>query len=192
MRGVVDCDMPWHVPTKPYSMVIGHFVPHLLRMIGREIVILRDPATWLVSVYNYAMSHGYIDMPFDEWYESPLPDGINLIGGRYDRMARWCMAYWGCAGPRGLRSMIDRAWLVGLTETIDVDFPALCRWLGISDEYERRRVTGETDEIDGFQIKRHYELDDDMCRRIYRENPEDVRLYEYAREARIPWTQKLA
>jgi len=131
-------------------------------------------------------------MTFEAWYKLGVPNSVNLIGGASNRMALWLVRMvTGGGGIREILEMLSKCWLIGLTNKLDGDLPALYRALGIPPEIRRLRVAGKYDEIDERMIAKTYTLTESMRERIYAENPLDVLIWEHAKAMYIPWEEAI-
>jgi hypothetical protein len=86
------------------------------------------------------------------------------------------------------KELLDKCWFIGITENLDNDLKFLCNYMGIPAKWENRRVTGNPTtwkNIQGKNSKVSYKklkLTPSLKAKIYKENPFDVELYEYAKK----------
>jgi len=159
--------------------------------VANVFTIIRDPAGWQVSIYHQAIRRMGANISFEEFYERKGNNPVNPCSGRYNREAQYFARFFGC-GPNEVGAWLKKLWGVTVTDKLDEDLPLLFEYYGLpATGYKNQRVTGEYDEIDNAMTPKVYDLTEGMRDRIYNENPLDVRLYELARELRIPWREKL-
>lgn len=175
IRGIEPDDM----------VVMGHRAHYGIVPMAHYITFVRDPADWHLSVYHHHLARSGSGPSFEQWYESAAADLVCHVTGPRNRMSRWAARF--IARSRSedtdeLIEVLDNYWMIGLTEELDDTLGYLCEILGIDKDWKRVRVAGEYDPVDGKVIPRIHELSDEWRERIWRENPEDVRLYEYAKE----------
>jgi len=190
LSGYLDLDLPALSSIGKLRFRSGHalrFHPEF-----RNMTILRDPADWLVSIYHHDLSRRKQEISFEEWYDRGGIDSIDRVGARRNRMVAWCAQMFILSGGlKELKEMLSACWLVGTTESLDLDLPYLFRYLGVPEKFKRERVAGAHDRFDNLVIKKTFELDLDMRTKLYEENPEDLDLYLYARKLALPWKEKL-
>ncbi len=191
MLGYYDIDIPELSTGGKEIFRSGHAL--VWRPDRRVITIVRDPADWLVSVYNHDMARSGQRISFATWYDRSAPNSVNTVGGLRDRMVKWASYMFRPPGGglQGLIDMLSECWLVGVTERLNDDLPALCRYLNVPTRYRNERVTGEFDRFDGREIERRYELTAEMRTKIYRENASDMEFYMHARRVAKPWAEVL-
>ncbi|GJM37529.1 MAG: hypothetical protein DHS20C19_08960 [Acidimicrobiales bacterium] len=135
----------------------------------REVVILREPAARLVSLYNFNMTmwarRGEPVIGFEEFL-----DGLPT-----DQMTAKLT---GCFGFERLRFRLDdllyelsKLWFVGRTENLDALLPLLFAEMGVAT-----KPTGRSN-VTGVHIDRRLELTPDLAAELQARNPTDVKLY---------------
>jgi len=87
------------------------------------------------------------------------------------------------------KKLLDNCWFVGITENLDNDLTFICNHIGISTNWKNMRVTGKKkswkeDFILGNSkpAQRKFALNEKIRQRIYKENPLDVEIYNYAKK----------
>lgn len=174
-----DCEKQgYRSPPEHVRVIMGHKLP-FYKDSARRIVFLRNPASWLVSIYHHDAARGgpTASASFVEWYERGGIDTVNRAGGRFNRMCEWITRMFQVHPLQLVRD----AWFVGVTEHMDGDFAQLCRVFGLQDHgWQNWRVAGEWDPEDQKHIPRRYVLTPEMAARIVQENPADVVLYQTA------------
>jgi hypothetical protein len=87
------------------------------------------------------------------------------------------------------RTILGKCYFIGITERLDEDLPMLFRMMGLPTQWENYRVSGQKDS--SFQrlhpdaekhVKKIVTLNEKLKSEIYRLNPLDVELYEYAKK----------
>ena len=156
----------------------------------RWFTIIRDPADWLVSIYHQATRRARQDIDFEHWYEIAAPNPCNPQKARYNRLSHYVSRFCGY-NFSGIYKLLDDCWGVTITTKLDEDLPRLIKYFGLTSGYTNERVTGEYDRFDKCMTPKKYKLKVKMRKRIYQENPEDVKLFEYAKEKREQWIARL-
>lgn len=157
---------------------------------ARYVTFLRDPAARCVSFYNFQASNKN-EMSFEEWYS----EWYSVKHA--NQMMKFLHA---CCSPedktlpplKAVKSLLDKCFHVGLTETIDEDLAMLFTRIGIPTTWSNYRVNGyDKESLEGLnhpgqarKITKFVKLNDEITRRVYEDNPLDVELYEYAKEIR--------
>jgi hypothetical protein len=156
---------------------------------AKEMIIIREPAEWLVSQYHQDIRRRKVDTDFKVWYYTDFPNSVNPIDTRFNRLTKYVKRFFS-----NIYDVLENMWMVFITEYLDVDLPLLFTYLGLNPIWENQRMTGKYDKIDKAMTPRVYKLTEDMRERIKKENPEDYKLYEYAKELRKKkrWTLKSA
>lgn len=130
-------------------------------------VVLRDPASRLVSHYNFdcarADAEHHARPEFTTWYESR----------RRNEMTRFLLNRLGTK-PSSLAGRLSSLDFVGCTRQMDDWFPELLRILRLDgSSFGRKNVTGVDHE-------RVLLLDEQLRQRIERDNADDVELFRFA------------
>ncbi|MDW3220454.1 MAG: hypothetical protein R8F63_17735 [Acidimicrobiales bacterium] len=135
----------------------------------REVVILREPAARLVSLYNFNMTmwaqRGKAVIGFEEFLDTLPPNQMTA-------------KLTGCFGFERLRFRLDdllyelsQLWLVGRTENLDALLPLLFAGMEVSTELAGRS------NVTGVHIEKRLELTPDLAADLRARNPTDVKLY---------------
>jgi hypothetical protein len=180
-------ELPEHV-----QIIGGHdcFYPmhrdYNLRPPYRYFTIVRDPADWLLSAYHHDVARSKEIVDFWEWYENPSMDSIIGVNGNRNRLFKWYQQY-----NKNPYELLNNCWFVGITERTEEFYPWLFMQWGLPTEYKDELVTGEMGHGVGAEkqkiitenifIPKRYELTEWDRKRIWEENPIDVRFYEYAK-----------
>lgn len=149
----------------------------------RYFTILRDPADWLVSNYHHDEARRNTGRDFWEWYEDedwttvcPVKDNRNL-------MFKWYARY------NNPYELLDNCWFVGIAERTKEFLPWLFMQWGLPLTYENEMMTGSLTINTGEKreqdhklfIPQKFILNEQDRKRLWEENPQDVKLYEYAK-----------
>lgn len=174
---------------------------------ARYFTFLRDPAERQISHYNMKMQYEKEHIPFEEWNrnqvrnemvhfldlkfkgsESSSIRGTKIFMPIIKKM-NYRMVYAihtlffkifrlnkrnDLRKLENAKKMLDLCWFVGLTEKSEEDFRSLINSMGIKKINLIRQ--GKSQKI--------LKLNDELRARIYKENPLDVELYNYAVELR--------
>lgn len=173
----------------------------------RYFTFLRDPAERQISHYNIKMQYEKDIIPFEEWNKNQVrnemvhyldlkfkgSESSSIRGTKIFmpiiRMMNYRIVYFlhslffkvfGLNKKNDLKKlenakkMLDLCWFVGLTEKSKEDFDFLIKSMGLK----------RLDFIRQGKSKRILELNDELRNQIYKENPLDVELYNYAIELR--------
>jgi len=143
----------------------------------RYITILRDPASWLVSIYHQDMMRKKKQIPFEEWYEQKKENTVLPTYGNRNRMTRYLREFLGCIDVSEMIERLKSFYCVMFTENLDIYLAILFKELGVPMAYKNQRVTGEYSKDDKMVIPKTYKLTKEMKHRIYTENNEDIRIY---------------
>jgi hypothetical protein len=161
------------------DMVIGHNVGLHKDYINRYAIIIRNPADWLVSVYNNDATNR--DVPdFETWYNQgsntvlPIPDTRN-------RFCAYIRSRWINADVDGIIGALSRFRWILTTDSLKDDIKPIAEHYGIPADIGHTRKAGEYDAAWRDHIAKRYVLTDEMRERIYNDNTEDVELYEWAK-----------
>jgi hypothetical protein len=169
----------------------------------RYFVFLRDPAKRVISYYNAKMQEVKDKIPFDIWYKNQMKnDLINFLDLKYkgsessrihtpkifmpfirklnyktfsflQNIASHLLKIRGNREKEKLenaKKLLDLCWFVGIVENSKEDFEFLFKEMGLKKE-----------KLEDVNIsKKILELNDELREKIYKENPLDVELYQYA------------
>lgn len=135
----------------------------------REVVLVREPASRLVSHYNFRATmcerDGRPVPSFDEFNARFAPNPLTGF------LARRLVIPHGPTMLSGILAALSSIWMVGTTESLDDLTPTLFSCLGLDPEVAlRTNVSGDT-------IDRHQTLDPELADRLRAEAPLDVMLY---------------
>jgi len=184
-------------------VVVGHDVGlDMTRLfpgkVTRFLTFLRDPATRLISAYNFEQfafrtRRGKPSIPFERWYERQERDVMTkflakrVLTHRWSRAACQLARYAQYATRRGTSEVILQAvvsslehfWFVGITERLDVTAPILARRLGVVGTFHRDLVAGR-------DFPKLVDLNERLEARIRADHQLDVSLYDrFRRDADI-------
>jgi hypothetical protein len=158
----------------------------------RYFTVLREPASRIVSAYNFQMQQRNDDQDFWQWYE----DYPRNVAFKALRKA------FGLPNGTPYRDVADRIdtllWFVGVTEHLDEDLPALFTALGTPGGWVNQRVAttdrtevaaslddDETEHLSsGELIFRRLEVTDAIRDRLLESNRRDAKLHRLARRVR--------
>ena len=155
------------------KMVTGHKVnKETARLFGnrdvRKLVILRSPASRIVSLFNFRRSllerQGLPPVDFDDWYESLARNSMTRFLSRRLGVGRGDLA--------GVLRELDDFHLVGKTEEMDTWLPDLFATLGLPP------ILPERVNVTGVDHERLLTLDDRLAARILEDHPLDFALYD--------------
>lgn len=174
---------------------------------ARYFTFLRDPAERRVSHYNRKMQYEKEVIPFEEWNKNQVRNEmVHFLDLKFKgsesssirgtkifmpliRRLNYKMVYFlhslffkifGLNRKNDLRKLenakkiLDLCWFVGVTEKTREDFDFLVKSMGIK----------KLNLVRDGKSKRILKLNDELRAKIYKENPLDVELYNYALELR--------
>jgi hypothetical protein len=153
-------------------VVTGHKVnEETVRLFGnrdvRKLVILRSPASRIVSLFNFKRSllerRGLPPVDFDEWYESLGPNSMTRFLSR--RLGV------GTEDLDGVLRELRDFLVVGKTEEMDTWLPDLFATLGLPP------MVPDRVNVAGVDHERLLSLDDRLSQRIFEDHPLDFALY---------------
>lgn len=178
----------------------GHFAPYgIHRYIPdrtpRYFTFVREPASRLVSLYNFRRSRGKIDLSFADWYAENIADELkNPVTRFYAEL--FTNVRLNPADPNILnlaKNLLSRCWLATTTEDMDRKLAVLFGEMGLPTSWQNYRVAGAGQKLDlethlsrGEVIDKHVDLTDDIRDRIYQDSPLDAELYEWVRALPLP------
>lgn len=173
----------------------------------RYITFTRDPAKRLISQYNYDMSPLPKNkiIPFNKWYKLQIKNEMTLF---YDRKSRGIRES-RISIPHFIRPLVrkikpmkskfkmialrfmtkklsktkqyslqnakklfNKCWYIAITENLDDDLKILCKEIDIPSNWKNKNIS---------KLKL-LTLNKELKDKIYKENPLDVELYEYAKK----------
>lgn len=177
----------------------------------RYITFIRDPAERLVSQYNQDMIPLKSKViPFNRWYKLQIRNEITLFydrksrGIRESRMSiphfilplvkkikpmkskfkmialRFITKKLSKAKHDSLQNakkLLNKCWYIAITENLDDDLKILCKETNISANWQNKNVSGKKGGPKKLLI-----LNKELKDKIYKENPLDFELYEYAKK----------
>lgn len=153
---------------------------------ARHIIIIRDPADWLLSVYNHDMSRRDSIIPFREWYDSGEPNTVIPGPTRArDRMTAYLENLFCCEGVENIIYHLQNSFYrVFITDKLNKDLPKFCKELGIPSDIEARRVAGQYSKEDEQIIEKLEVITPELRNMIYKQNTQDLKIYVEARRIR--------
>lgn len=86
------------------------------------------------------------------------------------------------------KKLLDKCWFVGITENLDKDLKFLFKEIGVSIKYKNLRVSGKKSTwknkliLEKKPAEKKARLKEELRKTIYKQNPLDLELYEYAKE----------
>lgn len=157
----------------------------------RYITFLRDPAERCVSLYNYRRSK-YLNVGFEDWYRDYFNNESKNSMSRFYFERVMPAVEKESMGEEELKTakkLLDKCWLVGLTESLDKTLTFLCSELDINNDWKDYRVAGHKgDSLAGLEhpeggviINKHIKLDDEIRKLVYKDHPLDLELYRYSK-----------
>jgi len=165
------------------DVFFGHNIPYVRDADVRYVIVLRDPADWLVSCYHNDAMRRPRPMPaFDWWYEHTGPNTVLPMAEKNHRLNCYLTRWFGAIPMEDKKPILERFWLVTVTDRLDEHAPLIADYFGIENDMHRVRVSGTTDEYWKQPIPKTYTLTDAMRQRIYEENHRDYELYLWARD----------
>lgn len=156
----------------------------LMRDGDKCMIIVREPVSWLRSVYNHEMAKDRsLGLPFWRWYDHVGPDQVIPHPANRNRLYHYLSRFHGYQPSlKRIKAWIADAWFVSVTEMLDEHLPLLFRELQVPTEFVRSRQTGGPrhwmDSRPIVDLAPEIGGADKM--RIYRDNPLDVELYRAA------------
>lgn len=161
------------------DIVTGHNVGFHPNYIGQYAIIIREPASWLASVYNNDATNR--DVPdFETWYNQGANTVLPIQATR-NRFCSYIRSRWIDADTDGIIKTLSKFRFVFTTENLKEDIKPLAERYGIEPDIGHTRKAGEHDAAWNDDIAKRYVLTAEMRERIYEENKDDVRLYQWAR-----------
>ena len=82
------------------------------------------------------------------------------------------------------KSLLNNCWFVSITKNLDEDIPKIFQEMGLDTKWERYRSAknkGEKTSKEKYEVTKKFELDNKTRQIIYKDNPYDLKLYEYAK-----------
>lgn len=190
------------------KFILGHATYYGIHKLvpGKEpryFVFLRDPAERVISYYNAKMEEVDKKIPFEVWYKHQMKDDlVNFLDLKYKgsestrintpkvfmpivRRLNYKSFYFlqttitrilGINKSKerkkleNAKKLLDLCWFVGIVENSKQDFEFLFEEMGLKKE-KLKNVNAS---------KKILELNDELKKKIYAENPLDVELYKYA------------
>jgi hypothetical protein len=151
---------------------------------AKYFTILRDPADWLVSLYHLDCARRALEMDFGEWYDTVGVCSTYQYNVTRDRMTRWYEKHLHADGITEVIKKLQEFWIVGITDELDILIEFFAYYFGLEYDGTRKRVTGERTDIENehLDMKKRFELTEKWREKIYRENPNDLQLYNAACE----------
>ncbi|MFB6226470.1 MAG: sulfotransferase family 2 domain-containing protein [Candidatus Paceibacteria bacterium] len=83
------------------------------------------------------------------------------------------------------KRLLENCWTVSTTDNLDKNIPKIFRAMGLDTKWEKYRTAksqGEKTSKEKKEVKKSFELDEETRNKIYKDNPYDVRIYEFAKE----------
>ena len=183
-----NCDMK-SVPNDT-RIIAGHLAhygthaPYKNRNV-KYMTIMRDPADWLVSVYNHDESRKRTGRSFIKWCMDGAPNSVLPQNNVKNKMTAFACWLFEAKNLDECLRRLDDCWFVGITERLNIDFHYLCEWLGINDNWKNYRIAGQYDGLEKLKIDKLCEVNNELREWIYKENPCDMALYNYAKKRNI-------
>lgn len=174
-------------------MLSGHEmfygVHEYLGVEGKYFTVLREPASWIISVYNHdASKRKAVNYPipsFNKWYNDGGPNFVLPVNTQRNKMFTYACRLYNCETLEEIKQTLDKYWFVTTTGLLDLDAKFLFQYFNLPDEVKRKRVSGTFDEFDNIPIYKYEKLTKELKEKIYEENPIDVELFHYVQELRI-------
>ncbi len=169
----------------------------------RYFVFLRDPAERIVSYYNAKMLETKKVIPFDDWYKNQMKnDMVHFLDLKYKGYASSRTPVPSIFMPiirklnyrtffflqtlalkfmkktkkaelnklENAKKLLDLCWFVGIIENSDEDVPFLFKAMNLKNmEWKKTTLS-----------KKLVKVDDELRDRIYKDNPLDLEIYQYA------------
>ena len=171
-------------------LMAGHLVHYGIHKeypgrLYKYMTIMRDPAEWLLSVYNQDESRKKTGRDFEEWYNDSTPNTVCPLNSKRNKMLSFACWLFNARSLEECKKVLNECWFVGLTKNLDRELRLLSYYLGINDKWENYRRSGEYDEIEKIQLNTYRFIDKDLRAKIYNENPLDIELYNYAEKRNL-------
>jgi len=147
-------------------------------MDARHMVVFREPAKLLVSLYNYKYRFKEKAPSFKRWYFSLRIRGLKnwqaTVFYRQYLKGYYLTSYF-LNDFNYFKEILDTFWYVGAIERINEDFKEIAKFMDISEfEMERINVANTKDR------KKHVHLTEKLRKKLNHENKLDFDLYQYA------------
>jgi hypothetical protein len=159
----------------------------------KYILIIRNPADWLVSMYHQDIYRKKAEVSFETWYNNPGQNTVYPLQFNRNRLFEYIRCFLKVRKMEIVKRILKGFWFLGLTEELDEDLPDIFIKLGISLAYKKERATGEYSKADNGIIEKKYTLTDRMRNQIYKDNEKDMEIFDYIKEIRKQrkWKLKL-
>jgi len=151
---------------------------------AQYMTIVRDPGWWYPSVYNQDRSRTGSEIGFWTWYERGGENTVIPYGGQKDRQFVYLAKLVNAGNLSEVLWRLEHFWFVTTTEALDHDLPWLFTQLDVPGNYEKKRVTGEFDEIDEITITRYFTPTIEEMQRLRGENRLDYMMWRYVQGLR--------
>ncbi|MFC1878057.1 hypothetical protein ACFL2E_12445 [Thermodesulfobacteriota bacterium] len=165
-------------------LVMGHSVNKDTQLLfktnqkARHMVVFREPAKLIASLYNFTYQYKSVALPFALWCFWLRLKGLrNWQATVFYRhyLKRDYLSSYLLHDFNYFKNILDSFWYVGVTERINEDFKELAKFIGISNfEMETVNVSGSGDKI------KHLQLTESLRNKLNNENKLDFQLYKYA------------
>lgn len=145
---------------------------------AKEMIIFREPAIHLVSLYNFTYRHIKTPPSFYLWYTK-----LKLKGAKNWQATNFYRHYlkgsffkcYFLDDFEFFKKKLEKFWYVGVTENINNDFPKIAFDMGI-DHFKIERVN-----VSGEKSIKHLVINQELRDKLNRENELDYKIYMYAR-----------
>lgn len=173
--------------------VMGHSVSKDTQLLfktdqeAKHMVVFREPAKLLVSLFNFQYRHKRVAPPFDFWCTWLKLKGLkNWQATVFYRhfLKKGILSSYFINDFNYFKDILDSFWYVGAIERINEDFIELSKFMGILNfEMETINVGGVDDR------KTHVHLTDRLREKLNKEHNLDYQLYQYALKRACPKLQ---
>jgi hypothetical protein len=145
---------------------------------AKEMILFREPALHLVSLYNFKYRHKENPPSFFTWYTLlKIKGGKNWQATNFFRhyLKKSYLKSYFLKNLDYFKIILDDFWFVGVTENINYDFQKIAFNMGIEQFImERTNVSGE-------KTLKHIEITQKLRDKLNNENELDFNLYIYAK-----------
>ena len=180
------------------KVISGHEVyygihRHIPHKNPKYFTIIREPAKFCISLYNFYYSRKHTDKNFYDWYEQFYNNKYrNCITNFYaKRYTKKTLLPYHDINLQLAKKLLDQCWFIGITENSSIDFKYIFNSMLLPEEYENYRQAGNPQsslkEIDSHpcnneEIKKYQHLTEDIRQQIMIDHSIDYDLYHYAKK----------
>jgi hypothetical protein len=165
------------------KLIIGHYVSvqtqnlFLELEMAKHMIIFREPALHIISLYNFKFRHTKNPPSFKSWYRKLKLKGCkNWQATNFYRhfLKKGYLKSYFLNDFKYFGSILDDFFYVGVTENLNRDLPVLADRMGIVD------FTTKTKNVSGVKTKSHFVATISEIEFLNKDNPLDYKLWSYA------------